>query len=714
MPTSVPEKRTISVAVPRPLHDVYHYAVPPELPVPQPGARVRVPFGHGQTVGFCISDDTRSTHPKLKAIAELIDPARPLVAGDLLQLAQWMARYYHHPLGEVLSTMIPGAARKGAPDEIAEEDFWQVCGDPFDNARAPAQSNLWAYIEAHPGCSGADLVAAGHKRQSLRELARKGFVERVTALAEAPDPAPHVANAEQQAAIDAVMERRDAYATFVLQGVTGSGKTEVYLQCIEQILSQGKQALVLVPEIALTPQTISRFRKRLPGVASLHSAMTDHERFQTWLKCRAGEVNVLIGTRSAVFTPFADLGLIVVDEEHDSSYKQQDGLRYSARDIAAKRASDLSIPLLLGSATPSLETLYNVRLGRYQTLALNQRATGASMPAYHLLDMRGQQHEDGISPPLQHVIKRHLDAGNQVLVFLNRRGYSPTLLCSACGWQAQCSDCDARLTLHQKPEQLVCHYCALRFPIPQTCEACGKAALLPVGLGTQRTENGLSRLFPDVPIYRIDRDAVRTTRQLEERFALINRGDPCIMVGTQMLAKGHHFPRVTLVAVINADGGFASADFRAAERTAQLIVQVAGRAGRAERPGEVFIQTYQPDNPQLKMLVEAGYPAFASQELEGRILAGMPPAQPMAIIRADALQANQALDFLRMCKTKLNTRMVWGPVAAPTARIANRVRYQLMVLGRDRAELHASLRALAVQAPANLRWSIDVDPYDTL
>ena len=337
------------------------------------------------------------------------------------------------------------------------------------------------------------------------------------------------------------------------------------------------------------------------------------------------------------------------------------------------------------------------------------------MPTYQVIDMRGLQHDDGISVPLQRVMRRHLDADAQVLVFLNRRGYAPTLLCAACGWQAQCSDCDARLTLHRHPAQLVCHHCSLRFEVAESCEHCGGQSLMPVGLGTQRTEAGLTALFPGTPVYRIDRDTTRSNRQLEAQFARINEGHSCIMVGTQMLAKGHHFPNVTLVAVINADAGFCSPDFRAPERTAQLIVQVAGRAGRAERPGEVWIQSYQPDNPQLKRLIDDGYAAFAQAELGERTKLGLPPAQPMAMLRAEAVNPQDALTFLSALKQQLHGIQTMGPVPAPLARIANRSRYQLMLLAPNRGALHAALARLGQpKAPRHLRWSIDVDPYDSL
>lgn len=724
---STPPARVIQVAVPRPLHSVYDYMVPDELDVPEPGARVEVPFGRSRTIGICTSNQVTSPHAKLKAITALLDTT-PLVNAELMELAHWMTRYYHYPLGEVLSTILPVAARRGQAAELKPADCWQTTASaPAERARK--QTELYAYIQAHPGISGEAVVEAGFTRALLRKLINQGHIEPGIPPLPTPQTGP-APNAEQQHALDAIRARGDRFTAFLLDGITGSGKTEVYLQAMAPIIASGRQALVLVPEIGLTPQTVGRFQARFPRTGVLHSDLTDVARYQTWLRCQNGELDVLVGTRSAVFTPFKSLGIVVVDEEHDSSYKQQEGLRYSARDIAVKRAHELKVPLVLGSATPALESLHNARQGRYQHLHLTERAGGAALPSYHVIDMRGETQTDGISNPLVHVIKRHLSAGNQVLVFLNRRGFAPTLLCSACGWQAQCSDCDAKLTMHTRPPQLVCHHCGLRFQTPATCDACGQAALMPVGIGTQRSEAGLAKLFPEVPIYRIDRDTTRSNAALEARFDTINQGASCIMIGTQMLAKGHHFPDVTLVVVLNADAGFLSPDFRAPERTAQIIVQVAGRAGRAEKPGEVWIQSFQPDSPALTQLISEGYAGFAEKALAERQLAGLPPWNPMAMLRAEATAGEDAVRFLNTCKQQLTAARitsdpaaggagpsvsVFGPVAAPLARQANRTRYQLMVLADSRQHLHHALDHLQPpRSPGNLRWSIDVDPYDGL
>jgi primosomal protein N' (replication factor Y) len=503
------------------------------------------------------------------------------------------------------------------------------------------------------------------------------------------------------------------FHVWLLEGITGSGKTEVYLQSIETVVASGGQALLLVPEISLTPQTIARVRSRFPGSVNFHSGLTDSERWDAYLACRDGTANVLVGTRSAVFAQFPDLRLIIIDEEHDSSFKQQDGLRYSARDVAVLRAQTLGIPVVLGSATPSLESLDNVRKARYGHLRLTSRPGIYSSPSFHILDIRGQALDEGLSQNMLRVMARHLNSGGQVLTYVNRRGFSPVLTCSTCGWVADCPHCDSRLTLHRQPSAMRCHHCGYQAPVPSQCEN-GHANLLPIGVGTQRTEAALERIFSNYPVLRLDRDTIRSSHQLEDHLEQIQTGRPMILVGTQMLAKGHHFPGVSLVAIINADSGFLSSDFRAPERTAQTIMQVAGRAGRAERKGEVWIQTLQPDHPSLQRLVTEGYSAFAENELANRISAGLPPAAAMALIRADATTISEAENFLGTIKQHLDSGVsVSGPVPAPIQRIANRYRLQLMLLSSSRSALQRNCSNIRIlPATRTLRWSIDIDPYD--
>lgn len=718
----------IQVAVPRPLHSVYDYHVDSSATVPHVGARLRVPFGRSEVIGICVSTQVDNPHSDTKPVIEVLDDDAA-IAEELLDLAQWMSNYYHYPLGEVLATILPSAARKGSTFEIKPPplpDLWQLKNPDAASPRAKTQQALIKHMQSLGTQSGSELEAAGFKRPMLRKLEALGVLERQLHAPHQPQDTPLPPSPEQRAAIDQVVAAKD-FQTFLLEGVTGSGKTEVYLQAMAPVVEQGKQVLVLVPEIALTPQTLARFENRFANTGVMHSGLTDQQRLQTWLRCRSGDIRILVGTRSAVFTPFQNLGLIIVDEEHDSSYKQQEGLRYSARDLTVKRAQSSDIPLLLGSATPSLESLYNVQRGRYRLLSMTERAGGALMPSFDVIDLRGQTLRGGLSQTLIRIIRHHLAAAGQVLIYLNRRGFAPTLLCNSCGWQSVCPDCDAKLTLHKNPAQMVCHHCSLRFAQPDRCENCGQDGLLPVGLGTQRAEEALAEIFAGVPMYRIDRDTTRSTNQLNAQLEKIHQGKPCIMVGTQMLAKGHHFPQVTLVAVVNADAGFLSPDFRAPERTAQLIVQVAGRAGRAERPGEVWIQSYQPENPLLLRLIKHGYGSFAQAELNARQQSGLPPVQPMAMLRAEAFDPASASSFLQQCKTHLlaqmqngagpnpNSAQILGPIPAPMARIAKRARFQLVIIAESRPQLHRLLASIGQpKTEANLRWSIDVDPYDAM
>lgn len=722
-----PAARVIRVAVPVPLAKLFDYHLPAEMPLPPLGARVRVPFARRSLVGVCMTTNPPDAHAETKAVMEVMDTA-PVLTADLFELAQWMADYYLHPVGEVLAAMLPTQVRQGAPLNIAREESWSLTNVDANLCRAPRQRELLDVIKAQGGATTTrTLYDLGFSRANIKALASKGLiapaqepVSQPLSLVGADATAIPDLTDEQTRALEEFDEGGPGFSPALLDGITGSGKTEIYLRLIANGLGNGKQALILVPEIALTPQTVATFEGRFGAhgaVATLHSNLTDSERLQTWLKCRAGETRVVIGTRSAVLAPFKNLGLIVVDEEHDGSFKQHDGLRYSARDVAVKRAQTLGIPLLLGSATPALESLNNAHRGRYKHLRLTRRAGGAKLPRFELLDIRGQTLNHGLCNELIRILQRHLDRGNQALIFLNRRGFAPSYLCASCGWQAQCSDCDMRMTLHRKPSMLACHHCGRRERVPSHCGKCGAEQMLAVGMGTQRTEAGLLELFPQIPLIRIDRDTTRTQKQMQAQLNLIHQGKSAILVGTQMLAKGHHFPKVTLVAVVNADAGFLSADFRAPERTAQLITQVAGRAGRAEAPGEVWIQTYQPESSLLRSLIEEGYPGFARRELEVREAAGLPPFRPMALIRAESPDGASARDFLQSLTGLLPEELeVLGPAPAPIARVANRYRHQLMILADSRAQIHAGLAMLRDRGPSprsGVRWSLDIDPYDT-
>ena len=710
--------RVARVAVPVPLPRLFDYSVPDDCPTPVVGARVQVPFSGRRLVGICVAVNPDDAHAQLRPVQAVLEQDN-FFGSELFELALWLADYYQHPLGETLATVLPAAARRAGALPATRSEAWERSAS-VNLARAPRQQALLDHIDKLGGRASIDeLRAAGFTRTHVRALAAKGAIARAEGAKADPlqlaGPRPDL-NDEQQAVLDKLLARQREFAPALLDGITGSGKTEVYLRLIEAVLEAGHQVLVLVPEIALTPQTLARFEARFGRADVIHSAMTDRARLITWLKARRGELKILIGTRSAVLTPFADLGLIVVDEEHDASFKQQDGLRYSARDVAVRRAQQLHIPLVLGSATPSFESLNNAARGRYLNLKLTRRAGGAELPGYHLLDLRGKKLTDGLADDLLRVIARHLDAHGQVLVFLNRRGFAPALLCGHCGWRADCPACEQHMTMHRAPPGLVCHHCGRRRGLPESCPDCGQSSLIPVGQGTQRAERGLAERFPDVPVYRIDRDTTRSRARMEAQFAAIRDGTPAILIGTQMLAKGHHFPNVTLVAVVNADGGFLSPDFRAPERTAQLIVQVAGRAGRAERPGEVYIQTYQPDSPLLRALLEDGYAGFAAQELAAREAQQLPPFRPVALLRAEASDRSAAEQHLKRARTLLPATLeAFGPAPAIIPRVADRWRYQLLVSAASRSALHAGLRRLRElpAAGAGVRFAIDVDPYDT-
>ena len=733
----------LRLALPSPLRRLFDYLPPAGIHASalQAGARLRVPFGRREIVGVLVEIVEHSDVPvnKLKPALELLDTTPPLPPA-LFRLCLWTAQYYQHSLGDTFSWALPVLLRQGEPAEARQERFWHATqgARPEDQrlSRAPRQREALRTIAQHPHGVAHSLVGQLQlSKESLDQLLRKGLL-RVESRPNHTAPrhqgswllqAELPLNQEQRAAVEAIRAGLDGFQPFLLAGVTGSGKTEVYLQLIHQVLASGKQALVLIPEINLGPQTLARFEKRFNArIALLHSNVNDRERLDAWLAARDGEADIIIGTRSALFTPMKNPGLIILDEEHDASYKQQEGLRYHARDLAVVRARQENLPIVLGSATPSLESLHNAHTGRYALLKLTQRAGGAHPPRFLRLDVKSRPLDSGISGPLQQAIAQTLAAGQQVLVFLNRRGFAPSLLCHDCGWLSQCPRCDARMTLHQRHNELRCHHCGHAERPPLNCPDCSKVDLRPVGAGTERAEERLGVLFPNVPVLRIDRDSTSRKGSMESLLVTINRGEPCLLVGTQMLAKGHHFPRVTLVAILDADGGLFSADFRASERMAQLIVQVAGRAGRAEEAGKVIIQTHLADHPLLVQLTEQGYFAFADQALSERRAAGLPPFSHLALLRAEAHKPGQGEEFLDQACTQaerlidelqLSGIELLGPVPAPMERRAGRFRAQLLLQANTRAALHRLMNAWMPEVerlPGSraVRWSLDIDPID--
>jgi primosomal protein N' (replication factor Y) len=721
-------RSVLRVALPVPLPRPFDYLPPPgvEAASVAPGQRILVPFGSRELGGIVVGHGVAEAGIEAREALALPDPA-PVLQGELFTSLQWLSAYLHAPLGEVLATAMPAALRRGEALPDTDRHGWTLS--------EAGHTALPAMRAGKPQALAALLVAARDEawleaavpgwRAPLRALRERGLVAPLVLDPSAGDPiqpAPDL-NLEQRHAADAI-RGADGFAAFLLDGVTGSGKTEVYLQAIADCLARGRQALVLVPEIGLTPQALARFRARLGvPVHALHSGLGDHERAAAWVAAMRGQARVIVGTRSSVFVPLPDAGLIVVDEEHDGSYKQFDGIRYHARDFAIVRARALGIPIVLGSATPSLESLHNAHSGRYGHLRLRQRAGGAKPPAVRVLDMRKRPLQAGLSNEALDAIRAALGAGGQVLVFKNRRGYAPVLLCHDCGWSAHCTRCGtpdkpSAMTVHGGGRRLQCHHCGHRRPVPLACPECASLALQPQGAGTERIEEVLKAHFAEANVLRIDRGSSQRRDALERHFAELGT-QPGILVGTQMLAKGHDLPNLTLVVVVGVDEGLFSADFRSGEKLAQLLVQVAGRAGRADKPGTVLVQTHHPDHPLLQTLVAGGYHAFADGELALREAAGFPPFAYLALLRAEAKHADPPMQFLQQAKDLLDDAGIEasGPLPAPMPRRAGYLRAQLVLASTDRRRLHAALDALvphlhAMPEARRLRWSLDVDPVE--
>ncbi len=697
---------------------------------------MRVPFGRREVVGVVLQVSQHSDWPlaRLKPVSAVLDE-EPVIPAGLLSFLLWAADYYHHPVGEVIQTTLPVLLRRGQAPESEGVAVWRLTDNgrqqsPETLKRAVTQRRLLEALLAAPEGLDADKLAAVTLawRAPLSAMQKKGWLamgrrDCLLPAAGSDDTLPQL-NLAQRSAVVAIHESLGGYQGFLLHGITGSGKTEVYLHAIDRVRAEGGQALILVPEIGLTPQLLERFQRRFPvTIAVLHSGMNDSERLCAWGMARTGKAAIVIGTRSAVFTPMPALRLMVVDEEHDGSYKQQDGFRYSARDLAVVRASREGVPVVLGSATPSLESLNNARQGRYRVLELPDRTGSAVLPRIGLLDMRKLSVHDGLSPPLVDALRGRLAKQEQSLIFINRRGFAPVWMCHDCGWLAPCLRCDARMTLHKRHQRLRCHHCGSEAAVPQKCPACASGNLHGLGEGTERVEETLQKMFPDARIERVDRDSTRRKGALEDKLRRIHAGEADILVGTQMLAKGHDFPNLTLVGVLNADQGLYGVDFRSGEQLFQRIVQVAGRAGRAEKPGEVLIQTYHPDNPVFSALQQHDYQGYAQYVLEERRQAQFPPFTHFALLRAESPRGGIALGFAQLARhlgesLPINGQIVLGePLASPMEKRAGRYRAQLLVMSPQRSALHDFLSrwlGLLEEAPQGrkVRWSLDVDPLD--
>ncbi len=734
VPGPNPMQLILKVAVPAPIRTLFDYLPPAntDKELLQPGIRVRVPFGKKSQIGLLVRQETNSdiAPKRLRPMLEVLD-SQPLFRETDLALLAWAARYYHHPIGEVFASALTEHLRRGKAANIQSQpthlSLTQAANDCFPSQlkNAPRQYALYKILKTNNGTIAGEALRSlsWNWRPAAKGLAAKGLLEFTEIESPRPDPTTQTItpNTAQQQAIDTITAHLGQFAAFLLEGVTGSGKTEVYLRVIEQVLARGQQVLMLFPEIALTPQLQARFRSYFnTPVGVYHSGLNSNERLNTWLKFRYGNLPLLLGTRSATFVPMARPGLIVLDEEHDPSFKQQDGFRYNARDVAIKRAHLNNIPVILGSATPSLESLHNALSGRYQHLHLPERAGSAQSPRMKLVDIRSQSLSGGFAQSTRETMRAALQRKEQILIFLNRRGYAPVMVCNHCGWVATCPRCDAKKVVHLQERRIRCHHCGHEQPLPNHCPDCGSTQLRSLGQGTQRVEETLAGLFPGAKITRIDRDSTRLKGALEKHLWAACQGEIDILLGTQMLAKGHHFPNVTLAVVLDADSGIYSTDYRASEQMAQLITQVAGRSGRAKKPGEVLIQTRFPDHPLLHSLLNEGYRGFAHQALRERQEAGLPPFSYQTLLRAEASKPETSDEFLTQTARLAHALpgkdvLILGPAPAPMPKRAGYYRSQLLLQAPSRSILHKLLDAWIpkiekLPQARRVRWSLDVDP----
>ena len=707
----------LQVAVPVPLPQLFDYLPPEQGPTPAKGSRVKIPFGRRSLVGLVVGHGPAETEHSLKPISAVLDAE--LVESGLIDLARWCFRYYCFPPGEMVSLLLPTALRRSKAFRPPPPEGWALtpAGREAVFGRSPRKQALQALLHNGPA-SRERLTARGFSSSLVRAMHQAAWIEPAAMESEGTaTPGPEL-NPDQRLAAARLLRARHRFEAFLLAGVTGSGKTEVYLRAAAGLIRRGAQVLVLVPEIGLTPQLVRRVESRLGRRAwTYHSGLSDGERLACWQAARSGRARLVIGTRSSVFLPLPRLGLIVVDEEHDASFKQQDGARYQGRDVAVLRARQAGIPIVLGSATPALESLANARTDRYRLLKLAQRAGPAIEASWHVLDQRGCR--GPLHPDLIGRIEDHLERRGQVLLYRNRRGYAPVLMCNGCGWSAECDRCSAHMTWHQADARLQCHHCGASQAQPRRCPDCGDPNLMPLGAGTERLEALLKERFPTTTVYRVDRDQLTGKQDFEELIDAVRAGDPCILVGTQMLAKGHHLPRVTLAAVLDTDAALFSSDFRAPERLGQAVHQVAGRAGRGDRPGAFYLQTHHPEHALIQALLTQDYLGFAGELLDERQQAELPPAAALALVRAEAHQARPARAFLQDAAGVIRAPGISlaGPVPAILSRRSGYFRFQLWVQARDRRALAGRLGACldslhGLASARRVRWHVDMDAVD--
>jgi primosomal protein N' (replication factor Y) len=739
------------VVVNRPVDTVFTYRVPARLVERvRPGARVRVPLGRGNTpsIGYCVRLDDRppdelpTAEPgRFKDLIDVLDDL-PLIDAAMLELTRWMASYYACSWGQALDAVVPAGVRKGAGTQIRTclivPDETKLARDTLE--LPPKQAEILAILcrtgemlTVADACRmarcGTGPIAALRERGLVHTVRRR--MDRVNVPAEAPPEAPRaplVLTDEQGTALDRLVPALEgnAFAAFLLHGVTGSGKTEVYLSAIERVVAQGREAIVLVPEISLTPQTIRRFRRRFPKVAVLHSHQSDAERHRHWKSIAAGEVPVVVGARSAVFAPARRLGLIVIDEEHEGTFKQETTPRYHARDVAVKRAQLEGLTVLLGSATPALETWHNAQAGRYTKLTLSKRVADRPMPKVELIDLRNEkpspgQTIGGLSNRLRRAMDESMADGGQVILLLNRRGFHTFILCPKCGDVLKCDACDVALTHHKGRNRVLCHTCDAERPPPAACRSCGASTLHYGGIGTERLEREVKAAFPDKIVRRMDSDTMRSPGSHEQVLGAFKDGQVDILLGTQMIAKGLDFPHVTLVGVVSADTALHLPDFRAAERTFQLVAQVAGRTGRGDRAGKVLVQTFCPTAPAIVRAARHDYLGFVGDELPEREKRGVPPYGRLVRLIARGADEAAVSGFMQSVAALLDAHAPagvsrFGPAPAPVARIKGLYRYHLQLRAAAAKPLQALLHAAlpVIVAPSGVEMAVDVDPVNML
>ncbi len=718
--------QVVQVALKVPFAAHLDYSLNHDLTAPPIGGRVLVPLGKNkQLVGVVVGLVAESEFKTLKPIIAVLD-TEPLLNATTLQLLRLAAKYYQVSFGEMIFTALPAWFRKTNNRPIPIHYWWQVVAD-LEVAQtalkvAPKQLEVFEYLMLHgPLQSKAMSHISSTAAQICRQLQDKALITSTEVCFvetdQAFDPGFKL-TADQDRALKQIQKSKDQFEVHLLDGITGSGKTEIYIRLINELLEKQQQALVLVPEIGLTPQLFQEISQRINGqMAILHSGLSDGARARVWHHAARGLVDVVVSTRSGIFTPFKNLGSILVDEEHDLSYKQQEGIRYSARDLAVLRAKIEQVPVILGSATPSFETLNHANNGRYQWLKLRSRTNHNPMPSLRLQNTQSKQLVKGLTQQTLSTIESHLADGHQVLVFLNRRGWSQKLICHECGWVAECDDCDAYLTYHKHLDLLKCHHCERRYSLPEFCPSCGSQAVETMGAGTEKIAAGLMEQFAETAVVRFDRDSVKTPAQWQKNLETVRSGKPCVIVGTQMLSKGHDFPLLSLVVVVNVDNSFFSADFRATEYLAQLLVQVSGRAGRAKTKGEVIIQTQFPEHEFFQSLFQENYESFAQQQLTERAEMRFPPYTYMAIVRGQFRDERLLDQFLQQLADGLEQNQdisVLGPLPAPMQKRQKLFRMQLILNSNDRKGLHQTLHLLKTQKTVenkhHIQWFVDIDP----